>query len=138
MIKPNKTSAISIPICISLPLASQNGRRVNCACIELRSRTIAVLFSLERQAPHTALRPVIPLFHCLPGARCCSKSSSDEKFRPLNRISLTVQSGPPFNGSIAQDPSMFEVITAFLIVLSVGILVAHALDAFRHWPKPKG
>jgi hypothetical protein len=33
---------------------------------------------------------------------------------------------------------MFEVITAFLIVLSVGILVAHALDAFRHWPKPKG
>ena len=27
---------------------------------------------------------------------------------------------------------MFEVITAFLIVLSVGILIAHALDAFRH------
>jgi hypothetical protein len=28
---------------------------------------------------------------------------------------------------------MFEAITAFLIVLSVGILVAHALDAFRPW-----
>ena len=27
---------------------------------------------------------------------------------------------------------MFEVITAFLIVLSVGILIAHAFDAFRH------
>jgi hypothetical protein len=27
---------------------------------------------------------------------------------------------------------MFEVITAFLIVLSIGILIAHALDAFRH------
>jgi hypothetical protein len=49
-----------------------------------------------------------------------------------------VQSGPPFNGSIAQDPAMLEVITAFLAVLSLGILVAHALDAFRHWPKPKG
>jgi hypothetical protein len=41
--------------------------------------------------------------------------------------------GRPFNGSIAQDPSMFDVIIAFLIVLSVGILVAHALDAFRPW-----
>jgi len=40
--------------------------------------------------------------------------------------------GRPFNGSIAQDRLMFEAITAFLIVLSVGILVAHALDAFRH------
>jgi hypothetical protein len=28
---------------------------------------------------------------------------------------------------------MFEAITAFLIVLSIGILVAHALDAFRPW-----
>jgi hypothetical protein len=39
--------------------------------------------------------------------------------------------GRPFNGSIAQDPLMFEAITAFLIVLSLGILLAHALDAFR-------
>jgi hypothetical protein len=38
--------------------------------------------------------------------------------------------GRPFNGSIAQDPSMFAI-TTFLIVLSVGILLAHALDAFR-------
>jgi hypothetical protein len=67
MIKPHKTSAISITISIFLPLASQNGRRVNCACIALRSRAIAVLFSLERQAPHTALRSVIPLFHRLRG-----------------------------------------------------------------------
>jgi hypothetical protein len=28
---------------------------------------------------------------------------------------------------------MFEAITAFLVILSVGILVAHALDAFRSW-----
>jgi hypothetical protein len=40
--------------------------------------------------------------------------------------------GRPFNGSIAEDPSMFEAIALFLVVLSVGILVAHALDAFRH------
>ena len=38
---------------------------------------------------------------------------------------------------------MFEAITAFLIVLSVGILIAHALDALRpwapswHWDVPK-
>jgi len=28
---------------------------------------------------------------------------------------------------------MFEAIAAFLIILSVGILAAHALDAFRSW-----
>jgi|BarGraIncu00222A_1022003.scaffolds.fasta_scaffold30852_3 hypothetical protein len=66
-------------------------------------------------------------------ARCCAKSSCDGKFHPFNRISLTVQEGRRFNEAIAQDPSMFEAITAFLIVLSVGILIAHALDAFRHW-----
>jgi hypothetical protein len=40
--------------------------------------------------------------------------------------------GRPFNEGIAQGRSMFEAITLFLIVLSVGILIAHALDAFRH------
>jgi hypothetical protein len=39
--------------------------------------------------------------------------------------------GRPFIEGIAQDPSMFEAITAFFVVLSVGILVAHALDALR-------
>ena len=28
---------------------------------------------------------------------------------------------------------MLEAIAAFLVILSVGILVAHALDAFRSW-----
>jgi hypothetical protein len=37
-----------------------------------------------------------------------------------------------FSEGIAQDPSMFEAITAFFIVLSVGILLAHALDALRY------
>ena len=41
--------------------------------------------------------------------------------------------GQPFSEGIAQGPSMFEAITAFLIVMSVGILIAHALDAFRPW-----
>jgi hypothetical protein len=40
--------------------------------------------------------------------------------------------GRPFNEGIVQGRSMFEAITLFLIVLSVGILIAHALDAFRH------
>jgi len=39
--------------------------------------------------------------------------------------------GRPFSEGIVQDRSMFEAITAFLIVLSVGILLAHALDALR-------
>jgi hypothetical protein len=68
-------------------------------------------------------------------------SNSSVAENPQNRIKLrqpikfplTVQKGRSFNGSIAQDPLMFEAITAFLIVLSVGILFAHALDAFRHW-----
>jgi hypothetical protein len=37
---------------------------------------------------------------------------------------------PSTEGS-AQDASMFEAITAFFIVLSIGILIAHALDALR-------
>jgi hypothetical protein len=45
--------------------------------------------------------------------------------------------GRPFSESIAKDPAMFEVITAFFIALSVGILIAHALDAFRSRPGPK-
>jgi hypothetical protein len=32
-----------------------------------------------------------------------------------------------------QGSSMFEAIAAFLIVLSLGILIAHAFDAFRPW-----
>jgi hypothetical protein len=39
--------------------------------------------------------------------------------------------GRPFSEGIAQDPSMFEAIAAFFVVLSIGILLAHALDAFR-------
>jgi hypothetical protein len=53
------------------------------------------------------------------------------KFISLNGISLTVQTVNLLVDRITQDPSMFEVITAFFIVLSVGILLAHALDAFR-------
>jgi len=32
---------------------------------------------------------------------------------------------------IVFEPPMFEAVAAFLVVLSAGILVAHALDAFR-------
>jgi hypothetical protein len=58
---------------------------------------------------------------------------ADRKCRASIGIVLTVQSGRSFMESIAQGTSIFEAITAFLIVLSVGILVAHALDAFRPW-----
>jgi hypothetical protein len=39
--------------------------------------------------------------------------------------------GRPFSEWIAQDLSMFDAIIAFFIILSAGILIAHALDAFR-------
>jgi hypothetical protein len=42
-----------------------------------------------------------------------------------------VQTADPLVESIARELSMFEAIAAFFIVLSVGILIAHALDAFR-------
>jgi hypothetical protein len=48
------------------------------------------------------------------------------------RFVLTVRSRDLLNsGHPFWDRLMFEAITAFLLVLSVGILVAHALDAFR-------
>ena len=60
------------------------------------------------------------------------------KFISLNGISLTVQKVDLLvSASIVQGPSMFEVIAAFFIVLSVGILIAHALDAFRSRSGPK-
>ena len=34
---------------------------------------------------------------------------------------------------LRRGPLMFEAITAFLIALSVGILFARAMDAFRPW-----
>lgn len=59
------------------------------------------------------------------------KSSSLGKLVSYNGIFLTVQTVDPLVESIAREPSMFEAITAFFVVLSVGILIAHALDAFR-------
>ena len=51
--------------------------------------------------------------------------------QPAQRNLFDCAKRRPFSDGIAQDPSMFEAITVFLIVLSVGILVAHALDALR-------
>ena len=55
-----------------------------------------------------------------------------------SRIILTVQRQPAFYLGIALKPNyflegcpMFEVVAAFLVVLSAGIFVAHALDAYR-------
>jgi hypothetical protein len=67
-----------------------------------------------------------------PWARCCSKSSCRGKFSPLTGISLTVQKDGLLVKRLHRIRQMFEAITAFLIILSVGILAAHALDAFRH------
>jgi hypothetical protein len=55
------------------------------------------------------------------------------KFHSSQRNPFDCAKGRPFSESIAQEPSMFDAITAFLVVLSVGILIAHATDAFRPW-----
>jgi hypothetical protein len=67
------------------------------------------------------------------GVQCCSKSSSFGEIQSAQPNLFDCAKGRPFSEGIAQDPLMFGAITAFLIVLSVGILIAHALDAFRHW-----
>jgi len=54
------------------------------------------------------------------------------EFILLSENSLTVQKVGLLLKPLRRDPSMFEAITAFFILLSVGILIAHALDAFRH------
>jgi hypothetical protein len=50
----------------------------------------------------------------------------------LSGISLTVQKVELLVKRLRRiNPLMLEVITSILVVLSIGILVAHALDAFR-------
>jgi hypothetical protein len=65
------------------------------------------------------------------GAQCCSKSSYGGKFSPLTGISLTVQKAELLVKPLRRNLLMFEAITAFFVVLSVGILLAHTLDALR-------
>ena len=51
---------------------------------------------------------------------------------PLTEISLTVQQAELLMGLLHRTTRpMIEAIAAFFIVLSVGILIAHAMDAFR-------
>jgi hypothetical protein len=52
-----------------------------------------------------------------------------ETFR--RRIILTVQGAPPFIEGLGQELTMITVMTGIFIVTSIGILVAHALEAFR-------
>jgi uncharacterized membrane protein len=53
-------------------------------------------------------------------------------FSLLSGISLTVQKVELLVKRLRRiNPVMLEVITSFLVILSIGILVAHALDAFR-------
>ena len=61
--------------------------------------------------------------------RCLESSVTTDHLR-CHRIILTVQRAGILLGLLRGSP-MFESIIAFLLVLSVGILFAHALDAFR-------
>jgi hypothetical protein len=61
----------------------------------------------------------------------CRKSSGWRKPFAAPRIILTVHGTPPFIRGLAQVFAMLTVLTGIFIVLSIGILVAHALEAFR-------
>jgi hypothetical protein len=62
---------------------------------------------------------------------CCLESPLLQEVGFPPEIFLTVQTANPLVEPIAREIFMFEAIAAFFIVLSVGILIAHALDAFR-------
>jgi len=55
----------------------------------------------------------------------------DREVQLARRNLFDCATGRPFSDGIAQDRSMFEAVTAIFVVLSVGILIAHALDALR-------
>jgi len=61
------------------------------------------------------------------GLRCGLNSSAEKVFRQLlaNRFDCAAQ--PPFNSV------MLSAIAGALILLSIGILAAHAMDVFRSW-----
>jgi hypothetical protein len=47
----------------------------------------------------------------------------------LNRFDCAAR--PPFNESWDEEMNMLSAVAGALIVLSIGILVAHAMDLFR-------
>jgi hypothetical protein len=62
----------------------------------------------------------------------CGPNSSDRR-KPLrsllNRFDCAAR--PPFNESWDEEMNMLSAVAGALIVLSIGILVAHAMDLFR-------
>lgn len=66
-----------------------------------------------------------------PAAVVAGNHQRGRKLILYNEFFLTVQTADPLVESIERETSMFEAIAAFFVILSVGILIAHALDAFR-------
>jgi len=82
--------------------------------------------ALARDPPH------IPRRRPSLGQDCCAKSSVRSEYRDGRGILLTVQRGGRSVPAGAQkDFAMFETVTAFLGLISVGIFAAHALEGFR-------
>jgi hypothetical protein len=75
------------------------------------------------------------LRHPIPAARrsdCVAKNhQSDGKTSDVRRIILTVQGDLPFMEESGGIDQMLSAILGIFIVLSIGILAAHALEAFR-------
>jgi hypothetical protein len=56
--------------------------------------------------------------------------SREETLRlPVNRFDCAFRS--PFNAQSGEEMNMLSAVVGALIVLSIGILVAHAMDIFR-------
>jgi hypothetical protein len=66
-----------------------------------------------------------------PAANCCRKSSARHGTHAAARFVLTVQAHLFLVRGCQPGSPMLTDIAGVLIVLSIGILVAHALDAFR-------
>jgi hypothetical protein len=63
---------------------------------------------------------------------CCTESSVGSDLRSAKEILLTVQRGGRSVPAGAQRTfAMFETVTAFLGLVSVGIFAAHAFEGFR-------
>jgi hypothetical protein len=87
----------------------------------------------EPSAQHDCLRAAGRDYRDLvlmPEENRCLKSPVKDRTSALLSNRFDCANSEQFNRANVWN-AMYEAITAFLVVLSVGILVAHALDAFR-------
>jgi hypothetical protein len=76
---------------------------------------------------------------CRRVAASCRKSSLSRSIETITGFPLTVRAGLPFRRvgwARSRRIAMIETVTALFGVVSVGIFLAHALEAYR-WSRPQ-